>query len=617
MPGISLVYDVNKLDSDKVADSLAALKHEPNYETSNIYETPNFSASFTGYEGYPRQSFESEDAVYFIEGIIYNQDDANIADLLKNIAGAYQKGNDYRKLTGKFVDGADGDFNILIYLKKLDELLIFNDRWGKLPIYYFHDNDLLALSRELKFVLDFVPSVEFVKTSLADYLIFRHMLGDSTLFKNIFRLGPSGILYLKRSNHALVVNKEHSLDVNLTQSAVALSERECVKRCKDLFLQGIENRVKKLQARGYRITADLSGGYDTRGVLAGLEKIKAKVDFYNDPIRNYESKYVDALAVQYGFKPIRIEADRDIKLSMSAITFLTDCNVDAQTALDRYQSSLSRARSIQEKSAKFMGLGGEVLRLVYKNVRGYKSMADMVKDSLFDSCGYSINQACSILNLDEASYYEYLTQYFNTYPESTLRDKSKRLYFEFTTHIDIVGEDRHRLHFWTVTPFWNKDLQAFAFTGMPIKYIGFGFNRKVIRAINPGILKVPLYINFIDLDSKLSVYRKALTISLRMTVKNILRGNKSLYRLGVRIDKYIKNKQDKVLATKNDIYEKGQQEIMTSYSSLKILSSLFNKNAMLTLADANETRLFQLLTCVLYCTEIERRYGAKIHSKSS
>jgi hypothetical protein len=616
-----LVYNVNKLDSDKVADSLAALKHEPNYEVSNIYETGNFSAAFTGYEGYPRQSSESEDAVYFIEGIIYNKDDANIADLLKNIAGAYQKGNDYKKLAGEFVDGADGDFNILIYFKKLDELLVFNDRWGKLPVYYFRNDNLLVLSRELKFVLDFVPSIEFVQTSLVDFLVFRHILGDSTLFKNIFRLGPSGILNLKRSNHDLVVNKEPSLDVNLTQSAAVLSERECVERCKDLFLEGIENRVKKLRARGYRITADLSGGYDTRGVLAGLEKIKAKVDFYNDPIRNYESKYVDALAAQYGFKPIRIEADRDIKMSMAAITFLTDCNVEAQTALDRYRSSLSRARSIKEKSAKFMGLGGESLRLVYKNIRGYKSVTDMVKDSLFDSCGTSIKQACSILNLGEASYYEYLTQYFSTYPESTLRDKSKRLYFEFTTHIDIAGEDRHRLHFWTVTPFWNKDLQAFAFTGMPIKYIGFGFNRKVIRAINPGVLKVPLLhndINYVDLDSKLSLYRAFLTMNLRMTVKTILRGSKSLYRLAVGIDTYLKSKQDKAQAAKNSAYEKGQRELMASYSSLKMLSSLFSKSAMLTLANANsEGRLFQLLTVVLYCTEIERRYGAKIHSKSS
>lgn len=615
MPGISLVYNVNKMDSDKVAGSLAALKHEPNYEVSNIYKTSNFSAAFTGYEGYPRQSFESEDAVYFIEGIIYNKDDANIADLLKNIAGAYQKGNDYKKLIGEFVDGADGDFNILIYFKKLDELLVFNDRWGRLPVYYFRDDNLLVLSRELKFVLDFIPSIEFVKTSLVDFLVFRHVLGDSTLFKDIYRLGPSGILSLKRSNHALVVNKEPSLDVNLTQSAVTLSERKCVEKCKDLFLQGIENRVKKLRARGYQITADLSGGYDTRGVLAGLENIKAKVDFYNDPIRNYESKYVDALAAQYGFKPIRIEVDKDIKMSMSEITFLTDGNVDAETALDRYQSSLSRARSIKDKSVKFMGLGGEVLRLIYKNVRGYKSIADMVKDSLFDSCGFSINQACSILNLNEASYYEYLTRYFSTYPESTLRDKSKRLYFEFTTHIDIVGEDRHRMHFWTVTPFWNKDLQTFAFIGIPLKYIGFSFNRKVIRAICPGILKVPLYINFINLDSKFSVYWKALSISMRMTVKNILRATKSLYRLGVRIDKYLKNKQDKVLATKNDVYEKGQREIMTRYSNLKILSTLFSKNALLTQVDPNETRLFQLLTCVLYCTEIERRYGAKIHSK--
>jgi hypothetical protein len=112
MPGISLIYDINKLDSAKVAASLAGLKHESNYELANIHKTANFSAAFTGYEGYPRQSFESEDAVYFIEGIIYDKDDAQIANQLKDIAKAYQKGGEFKKLVGQFVDEADGDFNI-------------------------------------------------------------------------------------------------------------------------------------------------------------------------------------------------------------------------------------------------------------------------------------------------------------------------------------------------------------------------------------------------------------------------------------------------------------------------------------------------------------------------
>ena len=615
MPGISLLFDINKMDSSRVAASLDTLKHETNYKVSNICKTSNFSAAFTGYEGYPRHSFESEDAVFLIEGMIYNEDDTKIADQLKDIARAYQKGGDFKKLIGQFVDRADGDFNILIYFKKIDELLIFDDRWGRLPVYYFYNDNLLVLSREMKFVLDFVPYIEIVKTSLADFLVFQQTLGENTLFKDIFRLGPAGILTLKKNNQRLMVNKEFSLEVNFTQSKKALSEKECIQRCKDLFLEGLKNRVKKLETLGYKITADLSGGYDTRAILAGMRNLKAKVDYYTDPIRSYESKYVDAIAAQFNLKPIKIETDKDINMSLAEIAFLTSCGMDVQTALDRYRSGLTRARVIKGKAAKFTGLEGEVLRIVYKNVLGYKYMSEMVKDNIFSTCGLPMEHVCELLNLDKTFYYEYLTRYFATaYPESTLRDKCKHLYFDFTSHVDIAGEDRHRLHFWTVPPFWNKHLFAFAMTEMPLKYIGYGFNRKFIRTLYPDILKVPLYVYYIDLDSKFRVYRAFVALNLRVATKRILRLNKSLYQLAVKFDAFLKDRQDKAQTTRTETYEKVRQDIMTGYNSLKTLSSLFNAETLTTSKDRNETRLFLLLTSILYCSEIERRYVAKLKS---
>jgi len=612
MPGISMLFDIKKLDSSKVAATLDTLKHETNYKVNNIYKTDNFSAAFTGYEGYPRQSFEVEDAVCFMEGIIYNEDDNKINNRLQDITRAYQKGGDFKKLIGEFVADADGDFNILIYFKKTNELLVFDDRWGRLPVYYFGNDNLLVLSRELKFVLDFVPYIEIVKTSLADFLVFQQTLGENTLFNDIFRLGPSGILTLKKNNRHLVVNRESSLEVNFTQSKKTISEKECVKRCRDLFLEGMKNRVNKLEKLGYKITADLSGGYDTRAILGSLKNINAKVDYYTDPIRSYESKYVDAIAAQFNLKPIKIQPDKDINMSMANIAFLTNAGMDAKTALERYQTGLTRARTIKGKAAKFTGLEGEVLRIVYKNVLGYKSMSEMVKDNIFSTCGLPMEHVCELLNLDKTSYYDYLTRYFaTTYPEATLRDKSKHLYFDFTSHVDIAGEDRHRLHFWTVPPFWNKDLFTFAMIEIPGKYIGYGFNRKFIKTLYPDILKVPIYIYYIDLDAKFKVYRSFVALNLRNAAKRLLRLNKNLFQLAVKLDAFLKDRQDKTLTTQNT-YEKVRKDIMASYNNLKAFSSLFNGKTLSTSKDRNQTRLFLLLTSILYCSEIERRYKAKI-----
>jgi hypothetical protein len=225
-----------------------------------------------------------------------------------------------------------------------------------------------------------------------------------------------------------------------------------------------------------------------------------------------------------------------------------------------------------------------------------------------------MEHVCELLNLDKASYDEYLTSYFATkYPESTLRDKSKHMYFDFTSHVDIAGEDRHRLHFWTVPPFWNKFLFDFAMTQIPIEHIGYGFNRKFIKALYPDILKVPLYIYYIDFDSKFKVYRAFVALNLRIAVKRTLRLNKSLYQLAVKLDAFLKDRQDKTLTTQKT-YEKIRQDIMAGYNSLKTLSSLYNGQTLSTSKDRNETRLLLLLTSILYCSEIERRYGAKLKS---
>lgn len=617
MPGLSLIYKIDHLDSSLISDSLADLKHEQNYEVRKIYETRNFISVFSGYEGYPSQCFEDDNAVYLVEGLIYNKDDSEIVNLLKAISKVYIAGNDYEVLIKEFIDNSDGDFNVLTYFKKIDEFIIFNDRWGRLPSYFYHDDDMFVFSRELKFILNFIPSIEFDKTAIAEFLVFQYVLGDRTLFRNIYRLNPSCLFNLKQYDSKFRIKMEQVLDINFEQSARTLSERECVEKCRDLFVQGISNRVKRVQEKKYNITADLTGGYDTRAVFAGLSKLNVKVDFYTDPIRDYESEYVDKIAALYDIKPTMMGTLPGINFSdMSKVTFMTDCTVDAQTALSRYQASLERAKLVRDVSVRFMGLEGESLRTVYKSVKGSESITDMIKDGHFLSC-IPIKQACSILNLDEEYFYDHLTEYFSKYPEPTLRDKVKHLYFDFTTHWDIAGEDRHRLHFWTVPPFWAKDLFDFALKCIPSAYIGSDFSRKFIRAIDPDVLKVPLYIYHVNLKSKVSLYRAALIRYLRIHLKKILVGHKNLFRFSTRIDRYLIRRKDKSEAERSDSFEKAKQELLESYANLKVLSTFFNKKGILELMNEySETNLYQLLTAILYFKEIENRYGHKIYNVS-
>jgi asparagine synthetase B (glutamine-hydrolysing) len=145
MPGVSVIYGKG-LDQRLISKSLDDLKHEPNYEALRLFGNNNFTLAFTGYEGYPRQYFEDEDTAVFIEGLIYNISDSQVEQSLKALSRSYIENGDFKNAIKEFIDSSDGDFVVVVYFKRLDEFIVFNDRWGRLPSYYYHDDKYLHVN---------------------------------------------------------------------------------------------------------------------------------------------------------------------------------------------------------------------------------------------------------------------------------------------------------------------------------------------------------------------------------------------------------------------------------------------------------------------------------------
>jgi len=604
MPGISIIYE-KSLNKSLISDSLNVLNQEQNYKIQKLFENSNFMLAFSGYESYPKQYFEDGNIILLLEGLIYNKNDSEVERLLKAISKSYIENNDYKNLIKEFIDDSDGDFIALIYFKQLGEFIIFNDRWGRLPSYYYYDDDIFIFSRELKFILNFIPSIQFDKVSMAEFLIFEYTLGDKTLIKNIYRVSPSHMFNLRLSNGTPKIQMEKIFDVNFEESLTSLSQNECVEKCKELFLKSMRYRINKMQERKYNITADLSGGYDTRAVLGGLCKLNAKVDYYTDyAITGDESEYAEGVAALYNKKPTRVIVPHNINPSgMSKITYMTDCTVNGWTALSCYYDSLERTKQVKYVSANFMGFGGEFIRHPYRERRHYKTLTRMLREGYFIRY-IKIKQVCSIVNLNEETFYNYLTAYFDEYPEPTLRDKVKHFYFEYYNNLVNAGENRHRLHFWTVQPLWSKDLFGFMTKGVPIKYIGFNFFTKFLEAIDPKLLNAPIYGSNVRLNSKASLFKAALIHKLT----DILFSNGHLYRLILKIV-HLKSR-----VKHSDACEHIKQDLRESYANLNVLSSCLNKKAMHNFIKNEHvhTKLYQLMTLILYFNEIKNRYQYKI-----
>lgn len=97
----------------------------------------------------------------------------------------------YEEYGDLFVDRLNGMFAFLIYDKQNRKIYIARDHFGIKPLYWYHDRDLIAFGSEIKAILEH-PDIqaEPAINHLYEYLTFQFILGDGTMFKNIYKVQP-------------------------------------------------------------------------------------------------------------------------------------------------------------------------------------------------------------------------------------------------------------------------------------------------------------------------------------------------------------------------------------------------------------------------------------------
>jgi asparagine synthase (glutamine-hydrolysing) len=166
----------------------------------------------------------------------------------------------------------DGEYIVLFYNKTKDEIYLFNDVLGRLPLYYYVTDEIFVLSRHINFITHFLNEIVFDRDIIAEYLIFKAPLGKSTLISNINRLESGTLLEVRGNNKDLRFSKIYEFNLDKKEHA-GKSIKENAAELKNLFLEGINNRY---QSQGHsNILVSLSGGLDSRSVAAGLKKIGA------------------------------------------------------------------------------------------------------------------------------------------------------------------------------------------------------------------------------------------------------------------------------------------------------------------------------------------------------
>ncbi len=604
MPGIHFILRKD-ISPDEISAASNDLSFKGEIKVSEWERTSDSAILFSSYDGYPCSFFDSDSFLILIEGIIYNRTDAELKKSLGGIAERYLAGEDYKSGIEDFVTGSDGDFVILVYFSERKEAVLFNDRWGRLPLFYAQLDGLFAVSREIKFLLHWLPQIEFDFAAMAQFLVFEYNLDDSTIFKQIHRLTSASLIKMDCSNQTAEI--ETIVPIDFGRRKFDLSRSQIIERCQELFEESIKSRVQRVQQLGYEITADLSAGFDTRAVVAGLNVYGAKFDAYTDNLATGdESEVSQRVADLLGINLICLEAEHplDDLGELSRLTYITDGLVNCFTTLTCYYDDLEREKNVSGRCANFMGFGGEFIRHPLKPKSGYAGLFEMISDDAFSSF-LQIGTACSLLGLDHKEFLNILNDDLNKFPEMELPDKMKRLFFELHDKQVKSGEDRHRIFHWTVQPLWGAFLFDFEMHNIPLEIIDDDLFMEFIKRIDPRTLNIPFQNKML---SPKSAAGRFLLMTERLIIRTF-RDNKYLYRLMAghhrrhRIRSYPRREWDKIAQKSLDIIE--QNHFLASFFDINRITRFIKK-----CKDARE--FYQLLTLILYLIEIEKKFGNKL-----
>ncbi len=201
------------------------------------------------------QPLEYGDILISFNGEIYNY-----KELRESVAFEYRTNSDtevilalYLKYKEQFVNYLRGMFAIAIY--DSGKLMLFRDRLGKKPLFYYQNQKQFVFASELKAITPFLEKVQMDEDALLSYLTYLAPTSPLTFYKGVKKLAPSE--YLVFENFTCKV--KNYFDLIDTPSSVITSEEEAIKKIEQKLQESIELRLSS----DVPIATLLSGGIDS------------------------------------------------------------------------------------------------------------------------------------------------------------------------------------------------------------------------------------------------------------------------------------------------------------------------------------------------------------------
>lgn len=214
----------------------------------------------------PRMEAEQNDVRVWIDGEIYNQNElAKKAGevFAETLLNSYLQNN-----LDELLRRVDGIFIALIYDQRQQQLNVVTDRYGLKTFYLYARNNCLILAPELKCFPHFSVFRQQIRTDVVDSFIqLEHLMGTATWFEGVEVTVPSTVYTYSWKNSSLTKKRYWSWSM-IKRSSISLEAAA------EEMGSLLDAAVKSRNFGNYRVGLGLSGGFDSRAMLAAIRKDK-------------------------------------------------------------------------------------------------------------------------------------------------------------------------------------------------------------------------------------------------------------------------------------------------------------------------------------------------------
>ncbi len=602
MPGLKIV--VGPPPSSLPLAEAEWLTPEAECSREQVYSGPRTEVTFAAPAQYPRLSSSSPDFYLFVEGLVYDRTDDELVKFAAELAGAALAGRPIEEPVHRFMAETDGEYLFLLVLKASGRVIAFNDPWGRLPLYTAQTPAAFLLGREPQDLLVHLPEIRFDRRAIAEWLAFEYTLNPQWFVEGITQVQPATLFDVTTGDGAVHAARTVLVAQDFSVTAPLRDRAEAVRRYSARYLEAYAARVARLVGQGFRLTADLSGGFDTRAVFAGARRLNAPVEFYTDElVTGDEGAVAVRLAEAGGTSVVRVRSGEFVRdgAEWRRATFLTGGRVNCNTMMGALLLSRSRKAILPGRAARFMGFGGELVRRPYVQPYRYRSFAEALADDVYTRYIH-VEDGCRLLGIEAAGFQRHMAGAVESWNERNDADRARRLYFVFHHGLVNAGEDRARWHFWTVTPLWARPVVDFAYRQLEAEAVGYPYFVEILRSIYPQALGVPLHGNPTKLTSRFEVWRYAARAELLARLHN-LREYRRLRRVLSPRERWA------TLATAKQ-FAWFREQFEAAFRESEAVRAVFDETAVTAFVQPAQAtqRLHQLLTSVYFVAEVGRRF---------